>query len=276
MSDTERTGLLAEAHRRRVFRTAGLYLVGAWIVLQGADVVFPGFGIPDGAIRGLVWAVFAGFPVALLVGWLYDIGADGIRRTSPRPDGDSLPLRRSDFAILGGCGSFLIALIVGGIVFESPRSAESTGGVASAEMAASEALAVLPFNAESDDERFFAEGIAEEVLDRLQRSSTLPVLGRQSSFAFRDSELGTASVARHLGAGFLVQGSVRRSGDRLMIRAELVDATGVRLWGEFFERAVADLVAVEDEIADAVAGALGVVRTAPRARRRHLGRGHLR
>jgi len=75
--------LVLELRRRRVFRTAALYVIGAWLVLQVADVLFPGFGIPEAAIRVLVWTAILGFPVAVLFGWLFDIGRDGIRRTLP-------------------------------------------------------------------------------------------------------------------------------------------------------------------------------------------------
>ena len=95
--------IVREAHRRRVFRVAGLYVIGAWLMLQIADVVFPGLGVPEGAIRALLIAALLGFPVALVFGWMFDIGSDGIRRTAPRGTGGPaapIGLRRSDYFIL--------------------------------------------------------------------------------------------------------------------------------------------------------------------------------
>lgn len=122
---------------------------------------------------------------------------------------------------------------------------------------AADVVAVLPFRADSREERFFAEGVAEEILNRLRRSDGLTVLGRRSSLALADEDLETGAPAAALGARCLVRGSISRSDERLLIRAELVDATGERLWGELYEPTVGDLLAMEADIVDAIAGVLG-------------------
>jgi hypothetical protein len=112
--------MLREARRRRVFRTAAIYIVSTWLLLQVADVLFPGFGIPDSAIQTLFWAAVLGFPIALVFGWLFDIGVGGIRRTLPagkEETAEPLALKRSDYLILTA-----FVLVVGSIVFQATHT----------------------------------------------------------------------------------------------------------------------------------------------------------
>ena len=109
------SGLFRDLHRRRVFRVAALYIVGAWVVMQAADVLFPALGIPDAAIRALLVAAVIGFPVALVFGWLFDIGPDGIQRTRPASAADlqePAKLRRSDYLILAALARTYSASII--------------------------------------------------------------------------------------------------------------------------------------------------------------------
>ncbi len=120
------SGLFRELHRRRVFRVAALYIVGAWVVMQAADVLFPALGIPDAAIRALLVAAVIGFPVALVFGWLYDIGPDGIQRTRPASAADlqePAKLRSSDYLILAAFASMAAVILYNAIggVLEAPR-----------------------------------------------------------------------------------------------------------------------------------------------------------
>jgi TolB-like protein/Tfp pilus assembly protein PilF len=258
--------LIGELRRRRVFRTAGYYIVGAWLLLQVADVVFPGFGLPDAAIQALVWAAFLGFPLALVFGWLFDITPEGIRRTPPLATGeapDAIPLGGRDWIILAAMALMLgvIAVRATQEILEMPGedagaaapTAESTTDAAAAPLENS--IAVLPFDNLSNDpdNSYFCDGVAEEILNSLGRYIGLNVIGRTSSFAFRYDRPPAARISQVLGARFLLQGSVRKAGEQLRISAQLLDAQGVQLWSDQFDRTLGDVFALQSEIADTVA-----------------------
>ena len=262
MTSPTRFSLLQELRRRRVFRVAGLYVVGVWLLMQAADILFPGWGIPDAAIRYLFWAGLLGFPVALAFGWVFDISTAGIRRTQPVGSEEellaSLPLRRADYVILT---AFLVVL--GLIVYDTSgrvlETAVSPNGAgewrpSTAEVDAN-SLAVLPFASLSADpeHEHFADGISEEILDRLARFRELKVIARTSSFAFKDSGFDIPRISGLLAVNYLLQGSVRRDGRRLRISAQLVDRSGVQVWSSSFDRELGAIFALQEEIAEAVA-----------------------
>jgi TolB-like protein/Tfp pilus assembly protein PilF len=262
-----------ELRRRRVFRTAGLYVVGAWLVMQAADVFFPGWGLPESALNTLLYAAILGFPLALVFGWFYDITTGGIVRT-PGPGHDDrearLPLQQSDFVVLGA-----LILIAGVIVFqatqeivETPRVTEAgdtPGDFLPVEKLAN-SVAVLPFeNISNDpDNEVFCDGISEEILNKLAAFTELQVIGRTSSFAFKGSDYLIPRISALLGVRYLLQGSVRKHGNQLRISAQLVDENGTQQWSDTFDRTLENIFAIQTEIADLVAGTV-VPQIAPRA-----------
>ena len=255
--------LYREARRRKVFRTGALYVLGAWLMLQVADVLFPGFGLPDAAIQALVWAAVLGFPLALVFGWLYEIGPGGIRRTGPA-GADAAeapqPLARRDYLILAAFAAIAAVLVVRTVqeVRETPL-ADSPPAAAGTARAGGERLpnsiAVLPFvNISNDpDNDYFCDGISEEILNALSGFRGLVVIGRTSSFAFKGSDAGIDRISAVLGVSHVLQGSVRKAGNRLRISAQLLDHTGRQLWTETFDREQANVFDIQEEIAQAVA-----------------------
>jgi TolB-like protein/Tfp pilus assembly protein PilF len=241
--------LIREARRRKVFRVAALYIVGAWLLLQVADVLFPAFGIDATRISLLVYAALLGFPVALVFGWMFDVTKDGIRRTAAAADGDepgSLALKRSDYAILAAL-TVVAVFIVYNLITEIPPPA-------SARPAKLEnSIAVLTFaNIGNDPENeAFSHGMSEEIRQRLGRFSELNIIGRTSVEAVKDEAIST--IAEFLGSRFLLQGSVRRAGDQLRISTVLLDERGVQLWSESYDRRLENVFDIQTEIADAVA-----------------------
>jgi len=247
-----------ELRRRRVFRTAALYVVSAWLVLQVADVVFPGFGIPEAAIRVLVWTAVVGFPIALVFGWFFDIGAGGIRRTLPVGANGAeraSPLTRSDYVILAAF------LLVGGVliyhateeVLEAPDQQAIDTAMVLPKLENS--IAVLPFDNISNDpdNDFFCDGMSDEILNKLSAFRELNVIGRTSSFAFKGSNYGIARISSLLGVRYLLQGSVRKYGDELRISAQLLDEGGRQVWSQSFDQQLQNVFDIQTEIADAVA-----------------------
>lgn len=251
-----------EARRRKVFRTGALYLVAAWLALQVADVTFPGFGIPEAAIEALVWAAVLGLPVALAFGWLFEIGPGGIHRTAPVEASEAAepqPLAHRDYLILAAFAA--IALVLGYRAAQEVRETPKEAAVDAAAVGAPDverlanSIAVLPFANISDDpaNEYFCDGIAEEILDKLGGVRELKVIGRTSSFAFKGSDYGIERISALLRVRYVLQGSVRKAGDQLRVSAQLLDAGGVQVWSESFDRQLRNVFQIQSEIASAVA-----------------------
>ncbi len=261
--DSSMSRLMRELRRRRVFTTAGLYVVGAWLLLQVADVVFPGWGIPDTGINVLLVAAILGFPVALVFGWFFNITTHGIRRTvpvGPHEAGEPRPLRGGDYAILAAlvlASATIIFYATNRILALPPimvDDIEDRIGPAPADKPAN-SVAVLPFtNVSSDQENdYFCDGVSEEILNKLAAYADLQVTGRTSSWQFKGSDYGIPRISNLLAVRYLLAGSVRKSSDQLRISAQLVDENGTQVWSETFDRTLGDVFKIQAEIAEIVA-----------------------
>lgn len=258
------TRLYREARRRKLFRTSALYVVGAWLALQVANTLFPGFGVPDAAIRALFWTAVLGFPLALVFGWLYEIGPGGIRRTLPTDadvPGQPLPLARRDYLILAAFAAIAIVLGYRAVrdIRETPLAGPGPVSAGDAARATTERLAnsiaVLPFANISEDSanEYFCDGISEEILNQLGAVGGLTVIGRTSSFAFKGSDYGIDRISALLGVRYVLQGSVRKAADQLRVSAQLLDQSGVQVWAHSFDRRLENVFEIQSEIAAAVA-----------------------
>lgn len=261
--DSRSGGFLHELRRRRVLSTAGLYIVGAWLAMQAADVFFPGWGIPDTGINVLLVAACLGFPLALVFGWFFNITTHGIRRTtslgSTNP-AEPRPLHGRDYLVLGA-----LVLVAAGIVFDAahrildlprivPAGYETRIGPVPQERPA-HSVAVLPFVNVSDDpdNEYFCDGVSDEILNKLAAHAELHVIGRTSSFIFKGSDYGIPRISALLGVRYLLQGTVRKVGNKLRISAQLVDESGAQRWSSSFDRTLDDIFAIQTEIAEVVA-----------------------
>ncbi|MEM1143755.1 MAG: tetratricopeptide repeat protein [Pseudomonadota bacterium] len=256
--------LLGELHRRRVLRTVSIYVVGAWLMMQAADVFFPAWGLPDSSINVLLITAVLGFPVVLIFGWFYDITEHGIVRTMPASaEQQAMPLglRGWDYALLLVLLS-VVSIITYDAVQKLLRTAANNSLEADfrpSELAQSKTvIAVLPFaNSTADPANEpFCDGISEEILHKLARINGLQVIGRTSSFQFKNSGYTVARIARLLGARYLLQGSVRRSGKALRIIASLVDQNGVQQWSQAFNRQAGAVFEIQSEIAEVVSATI--------------------
>jgi len=248
--------VLHDLLRRRVIRLAGLYVVGAWIVIEVASVFFPAWGIPDTALRYLFIAAALLFPVALVFSWIFDITAEGIVRTRAAAPGEEvdLSLKGTDYAVLGALALIGIVVIYGSVqqVVEEVAEHPLTGAVVER---IENSIAVLPFaNLDTNpDTGYFSDGVTEEILHRLSATHALHVLARTSSFAFRSSEEGPAKISEILGVQYLLHGSVRRDADYVRVTARLIDQQGLQVWSESFDRKLEAIFVIQSEIASAVA-----------------------
>ncbi len=243
--------LFVQARRRRVFRTAGLYVVGAWLLLQVAALAFPALSIPEESIRFIWVAVILAFPVAIAFGWRYDIEGGRIVRTSDVDDDAPLSLQRPDYLILGALGIVAIVIAAGSLseISDTQKPVHPRSPIEQIDRAS---IAVLPFaavTAQSDDE-YLADGISEVLIHQLSNVPDLKVVARTTSFVFKGRNIDAREVGRQLGVAAVLTGSVQRSEDRLRITAQLIDTqSGTAYWSEEFNRQDDDIFAIQDEIA---------------------------
>ena len=265
---------LSELSRRNVIRIAGLYAIIGWIIVQVIATTAPMLGLPEWFATAVLVLLMAGFPIVALGAWAFDLTPDGIKREESLGADVAPPAPRLvDYSIL--CG--IAVIIVIGIwisVMRPSAPLTETNPTQTANEAAEPAeivessdtpvddrtsIAVLAFEdlSQEQDQEYFADGISEEILNLLVRVEGLQVASRTSSFQFKGRSLGISEIANDLGVGHVLEGSVRRSGDRLRITAQLIDArTDRHLWSENFDRDMTDIFAIQDEIADAIVGAL--------------------
>ena len=220
-----------ELRRRRVFRTLAAYAVGGWLLLQIADVTFEPLGFPAWAQRSLIIAVFAGVVPVAILSWIFDLQRGRLVRTPNQAPG------------LDGPGAR--------IALPQPVMAGPMSGIAS--------VAILPFSdlSQAQDQSWFCDGLAEEIIDSLCCVRGLRVASRTASFRFRDGKTDPREIGRQLGVEAILEGSVRKAADRLRVSAQLIDAdTGYHRWTESYERQIEDVFAIQADIAKHVAEAL--------------------
>lgn len=252
-----------ELRQRGVFGTAAIYVVAAWVLVQVASEIFPAFNISQFAIR-YVWIGFVlGFPLALIIGWMYDISPRGITRTPETGSGADATLKRFDFLVLSG-----IAIVAFGLVFvllgkimnlQEPVLMQTT-----AREIDSNSVAVLPLdNFTGDpDQEYFVAALHEALTAGLTSISALKVISRTSASAFVNTTKTLPEIGRKLGVANIIEGSVFRSGNRVRITVQLINAlTDEHLWAENYEREMTDLMALQGEVTRAIARQIQVTLT---------------
>src|SRR6266404_1599388 len=258
----------AELKRRNVYKVAVAYAVVGWLLVQVATQVFPFFEIPNWAVRLVVLLLIIGFPIALIIAWAFEATPEGIKRTEAA---DAAGQRSRGgawiYIVLVGAalsvGLFFVGRYTAGRATPRPASAELRRGEQSevAPAVPGKSIAVLPLINESGDpkDEYFSDGLSEELIAALAQINGLKVIGRSSSFRFKDRKEEPKTIGEKLGVSTLLDGTVRKQGDRVRIVAALVNATdGIQLWTRTFDRELKDIFAVQQEIAKAVAESLKV------------------
>ncbi len=250
--------LLAELQRRRVFRALVGYGIAAFAVLQIIEPVMHGLHWPDAVLSYVVVALAVGFPVVVSLAWIFDVNAGRIERTGPAPASGPRGVRLG--LLLVGIG--VVAAAPGVIWYFAVRGhARSVPSSAVGAVAATPSIAVLPFADMSPgkDQEYFSDGIAEEILNALAQVEGLQVTGRTSSFSFKGKNEDLRDIGQKLGVGAVLEGSVRKAGNRVRVTAQVVKvADGFHLWSQTYDRDLTDVFAVQDEIARGVVEALKV------------------
>ena len=247
----------SELKRRNVYKVAIAYAVVGWLLVQVATQVFPFLEIPNWAIRLIILLVAIGFPIALVIAWAFELTPEGIKRTEDvdLPAGSGSKNRTWIYVALIGAalsvGLFFIGRYTAG-GHPTPRQS-------AAAIAPQKSIAVLPLLNESGDpgDEYFSDGLSEELIAALGQIRNLKVIGRSSSFRFKDRKEEPKTIGEKLGVSTLLEGTVRKQGNKVRIVAELINAAdGTELWSRIFDRELKDIFAVQTEIAQAVAASL--------------------
>jgi len=256
---------LAEVKRRNVYKVAVAYAIVGWLLVQIATQVFPFLEIPNWVIRLVIALVAVGFPIALVIAWAFELTPEGIKRTEDVDPFDS----RSGQVLPAGAASknrtWIYVAAIGaafsiGLFFIGRYTGRNSSDSARTQLPA-KSIAVLPLLNESGDpkDEYFSDGLSEELISALAQIKDLKVIGRSSSFRFKDRKEGTKTIGEKLGVTTLLEGTVRKQGERVRIVAELINAAdGIELWTRTFDRELKDIFAVQQEIAAAVASSLKV------------------
>lgn len=264
-------GFFTELKRRNVVRVGVAYVVISWLAVEIGEVLFDTFGTPDWVLKTVIVLIAIGFPFVLLFAWAFEITPEGVKKTRDVPITASVTGstgRKLDFVIIGA-----LVLALGYFIWErqslktaAPPESEPVAEQATTTVepaididAISRSIAVLPFVSMSSDteQQWFADGLTEEILNSLAKTPDLLVAARTSSFSYKGSSEPIPEIASELGVDHVLEGSVRKGGDRLRITAQLIRAAdGFHLWSETFDRTPDDIIAIQEEIAIEIARAL--------------------
>jgi TolB-like protein len=274
--------LIGELKRRNVFRVGAAYLVVGWLLIEVADTVFPRLGLPDWTVTFVIAMLLLGLPVALFLAWAFELTPEGVKRTEDvAQDASVTPQtgRAIDKLILAGMVVVVAVIVADRFLFNersqdgsvpaneqalrtpagdaAPVALPTADGPLAQPVAAG--IAVLPFvNMSPDPENaYFADGISEELLNILTGVEGLKVASRTSAFSFKGKDTPIPEIARQLGVRHVLEGSVRKQGQRVRITAQLIEAgNDAHLWSQTYERELVDIFRVQEEIARAITSAL--------------------
>jgi TolB-like protein len=245
----------AELRRRNVYKVAVAYAVISWLLIQAASILLPTFEAPPWVMKVLVVLLGLGFVIAVFISWAFEMTPEGMKRTSDISPDEVIPYwskRKFATLIIG------VAVIAAGLLafqlLRAPRLAITP-------KSDNKSIAVLPLLNESGDSKdeYFSDGLSEELIAALAQIKDLKVIGRSSSFRFKERKEESKTIGEKLGVATLLEGTVRKQGERVRIVAELINAAdGIELWTRTFDRELKDIFAVQEEIAAAVASSLKV------------------
>jgi adenylate cyclase len=273
--------LFAELKRRQVFKVTAIYGATAFVILQVADIVFPALGLTDRAMTLLLAMLAVAFPIALILAWAFEVTREGVKRTEAAGPGEIEAIFAQPASVrwLSGILALVgvVALVGGGWWIARRPAADPAGEHAAGAGAAGGAdagtfagalsedgrptIAVFPFDDMSprQDQEYFSDGMTEELLNVLANVRELKVTARTSTFALKERALTAEQIGDTLRVRYLVEGSVRKAGERLRITAQLIDTSdGAHMWSDQYDRELDDVFTIQTEIAEAIAAALRI------------------
>jgi len=239
------TGFFEEVKRRKVYRVAVAYVIAAGGIIQLASAAFPAWELPNWSLRLVIVLLLIGFPIALILAWAFDVTSQGIKAT-PEVAAPGSHLRRN-----------IIMLVATGIIISAAAGFFLLPRAAARKI--DKSIAVLPFENLSDDKEnaYFADGIQDDVLTNLSKIGDLKVISRTSVMPFRGKTQNLREIGKTLGVSNILEGSVRRSGNRVRINVQLIDATtDEHLWASDYDRDLTDVFAIQTDLAQKISEAL--------------------
>ncbi|MBS0381012.1 MAG: tetratricopeptide repeat protein [Proteobacteria bacterium] len=271
----EPSGFFAELKRRHVWRVAIAYAVTGWLLVQVATQVFPFFEIPNWAVRLVIALIVAGFPIAVIVAWVYELTPEGLRRTAPADSPAARPphvnrriARKLNTIIIALLATVVVVLSVRLLIVQrhvtavaqvAPTSAPATTVAAARQAAPARSIAVLPFQNLSDEKgsEYFVAGMQDLILTKLAEIGDLKVISRASTQQYATRPANLKIVGEQLGVATILEGSVQRRGNQVLINVQLIDShSDAHLWAQAYHRTLDDVFGVEGEVADKVAESL--------------------
>src|SRR5438093_2261409 len=235
------TGFFEEVRRRKVYRVAAAYIIAAGGIIQLASAAFPAWELPNWALRLVIVALLMGFPNALILAWVYDITAQGVRAT-PTPAMPGSHRRRN-----------IVMLVVTGVIISAAAGFFLLPRVSAHKC--DKSIAVLPFENLSDEKEnaYFADGIQDDVLTNLSKVGDLKVISRTSVMPYRGKASNLREIGKTLGVGAILEGSVRRIGNRVRVNVQLINAdTDEHMWAEDYDRDLTDVFAIQTDLAQQI------------------------
>ena len=236
------SGFFEEVKRRKVYRVAAAYVVAAGGIIQLASAAFPAWELPNWALRSVIILLLLGFPIALMLAWAYDITAQGIRST-PTTAAPGTHRRRN-----------VIMLVATGVIISAAAGFFLLPRVSAHKV--DKSIAVLPFENRSDEREnaYFADGIQDDVLTNLSKIGDLKVISRTSVMPYRDKASSAREIGKALGVSTILEGSVRRIGNRVRVNVQLINAdTDEHMWAEDYDRDLTDVFAIQTDLAQKIA-----------------------
>jgi TolB-like protein/cytochrome c-type biogenesis protein CcmH/NrfG len=255
----------AELKRRNVYKVAVAYAVVGWLVVQISSTVLPTFHAPEWVVQTLIVLVALGFPIALVIAWAFELTPEGIKRTEDvdRPAAARQPRKYTwIFVVIVGAALSVGLFFVGRYSGGNTPTARPNAGAAHTEAATTipqKSIAVLPFENLSDDKNaaYFADGIQDEILTKLASIADLKVISRTSTAKYKSKPEDLKTVSQQLGVATVLEGSVQKAGDKVRVNVQFIDArTDSHLWAKTYDRDLADVFAIQSEVAQEIADSL--------------------
>jgi len=251
----------AELQRRNVYKVAVAYAVVGWLLIQIATQTFPFLEIPNWVVRLIIALVAIGFPIALVIAWAFEATPEGIKRTAAA---EAMPADKNKnrtwlYVVVVGAAFSVGLFFIGRYSAQRTSSSESARSALVAESLPAKSIAVLPFQNLSEEKAnaYFAEGIQDEILTKLATVRDLKVISRTSTAKYQSKPDNLKKVANELGVATLLEGAVQKSGDKVRVNVQLIDArTDSHLWAKSYDRDFKDVFAVESEVAQEITDTL--------------------
>src|SRR6266478_8811317 len=239
------SGFFEEVKRRKVYQVAVAYVIAAGGIIQLASAAFPAWELPNWALRLVIVLLLIGFPIALILAWAFDLTAQGIK-AAPTTGAVGSHLRRN-----------VITLVATGVIISAAAGFFLLPRVSAYKI--DKSIAVLPFENLSDDKEnsYFADGIQDDVLTHLSKIGDLKVISRTSVMPYRGKTSNVREIGKALGVATILEGSVRRIGNRVRVNVQLINAdTDEHVWAEDYDRDLTDVFAIQTDLAQKIAEAL--------------------